>query len=232
MSTGQSDDLARELARLPHFSSLAPDLLASVTSTVRIAKFDVGGVVFSQGETARAFFAIRRGAVKVYRMSAAGREQVLHTLREGRTFAEAAVLSFGTYPAHCVALADGTELLEIEGKTLLRLFKEDPRLAASMVSSLAIWLHGMVERVEELQVASAGARLARYLLKLPAKGVKDPLEVELPLPKKDLAAHLAITPETFSRLLRRWQDQGIVGAQGKKLRLLDTRVLTALADEG
>ena len=101
-----------------------------------------------------------------------------------------------------------------------------------MVSSLAIWLHGMVERVEELQVASAGARLARYLLKLPAKGATDPLEVELPLAKKDLAAHLAITPETFSRLLRRWQDQGIVGAQGKKLRLLDTRVLTALADEG
>lgn len=227
-----SSDLALDLARLPHFSSLAPDLLEQVARGVRLAKFQAGGVVFFQGEEARAFFAIRRGAVKVYRMSADGREQVLHTLREGRTFAEAAVLSFGIYPAHCVVLEDGTELLEIEGKTLLRLFKDDSRLAASMVSSMAIWLHGMVERVEELQIASAGARLARYLLKLPAKGARDPLELELPLAKKDLAAHLAITPETLSRLLRRWQDQGIVDSQGRKLLLLDSRVLTAVADEG
>lgn len=225
-------DLARDLARLPHFSSLTPELLEQVARGVRLATFRAGGVVFSQGETARAFFAIRRGAVKVYRMSPDGREQVLHTLREGRTFAEAAVLSFGSYPAHCVALEDDTELLEIEGKTLLRLFADDPRFAASMVSSLAIWLHGMVERVEELQVASAGARLARYLLKLPAKGSRDPLELELPLAKKDLAAHLAITPETLSRLLRRWHDQGIVDSQGKKLLVLDSRVLTAVADEG
>ena len=227
-----SSDHAQDLARLPHFSSLAPDLLAQVASGVRLAKFQAGGVVFSQGEEARAFFAIRRGAIKVYRLSPDGREQVLHTLREGRTFAEAAVLSFGIYPAHCVALEDGTELLEIEGKNLLRLFKADPRLAASMVSSMAIWLHGMIERVEELQVASAGARLARYLLKLPAKGAHDPLELELPLAKKDLAAHLAITPETLSRLLRRWQDQGLVDSQGRKLLLLDSRVLTAVADEG
>lgn len=224
-------ELAGELARLPHFSALGPELLSEVARGVRTLRFDAGAVVFSQGEPARAFFAVRRGAVKVYRMSPDGREKVLHTVRDGRTVAEAAVLSFGSYPAHCVVLEDGTELLEIEGGNLLRLFERDPRLARSMVSSMAIWLHGLAERIEELQVSSAGARLARYLLKLPAKGTRDPLEVELPLAKKDLAAHLAITPETLSRLLRRWQDQGIADTRGKQILLLDSRVLTAIADE-
>ena len=224
-------ELLGDLARLPHFSALGPELLSEVARGARTVRFQAGAVVFSQGEPARAFFAVRHGAVKIYRLSPDGREQVLHTVREGRTLAEAAVLSFGSYPAHCVALEDGTELLEVERENLLRLFERDPRVARSMVSSMAIWLHGLAERVEELQVSSAGARLARFLLKLPAKGASDPLEVELPIAKKDLAAHLAITPETLSRLLRRWHDQGIVEMRKRRILLLDSRVLTAIADE-
>ena len=105
----------------------------------------------------------------------------------------------------------------------------DSELAA--VATAFNQMAATLERVEELQVSSAGARLARYVMKLPAKGASDPLEVELPLAKKDLAAHLAITPETLSRLLRRWQDQGIVETRGKRILLLDSRVLTAIADE-
>jgi CRP-like cAMP-binding protein len=48
--------------------------------------------------------------------------------------------------------------------------------------------------------------------------------------KKDLAAHLAIAPETLSRLLRRWQDSRIVESRGRNLAILDSRVLIAIAD--
>jgi CRP/FNR family transcriptional regulator len=67
-------------------------------------------------------------------------------------------------------------------------------------------------------------------LRLPAKDEAGALVVHLPMAKKDLAAHLAIVPETLSRLLRRWQDQGIVESRGKELAILDARVLIAIAD--
>jgi len=54
--------------------------------------------------------------------------------------------------------------------------------------------------------------------------------VELPVAKKDLAAHLAIAPETLSRVLRRWEQDGLVDTAQRTLALLDPAKLLAIAD--
>ena len=218
------------LAGLPHFANLPGDLRSRLAEGSRRLKLQNGEILFSQGEEARGFFAVESGAVRVFRMTPDGREQVLHHLHSGQTFAEAAVLSMGRYPAHAKAVEDDTSVIEIGATVFGRLFREDPRLAAAMVSSLCIWLHAMAERVEELSIMSAPARFARFLLRQPAKDDGAALVVELPLAKKDLAAHLAIAPETLSRLLRRWQDAGVIESRGKQVAILDTRVLIAVAD--
>ena len=91
-------------------------------------------------------------------------------------------------------------------------------------------MHELVERIEELSIARAGARLARYLLRQPATGGGAALEIDLPLARKELASHLAIVPETLSRLLRRWQDEGVIRVEGRKLAIPDPRALEAIAD--
>src|SRR6185295_11893846 len=105
------------------------------------------------------------------------------------------------------------------------------RVARAMVASLSTWLLRLVGRVEELTVMSAGARLARYLLDLPSSSSPDGLAVELPLAKKDLAASLGITPETLSRLLRKWQDLEIVRGDGSSIAVLDSDALVAVAED-
>lgn len=223
-------ELVAELRMLPHFRALPSDLLEAIAAGSRRLACKVGQTIFSEGEAVRAFYSVRRGAVKVYRLSPDGREQVLHHLTEGRTFAEAAVLSMTRYPAHAVTVAPGTELIEIGAERFLQLFRTDPRVSAAMVSSLSMWLISLTERVEELSVASASARLAHYLLRLPSEVEEKLVVLELPLAKKELAAHLAITPETLSRLLRRWQDAGLLRAEGRRFEILDERLLTAIAD--
>jgi CRP-like cAMP-binding protein len=222
-------ELAADLLLFPHFRSLPPDLMEAVAGHARRRVLDSGEVVFNEGEAPRAFFCVRRGAVKVYRLSPDGREQVLHHLGEGRTFAEAAVLSMPTYPAHAVAVEPRTELIEIGAEGFLTLFRGDPRLSAAMVSSLSMWLVSLAERVEELSLASATARLAHYVARLPSRVEGGRTVLDLPLSKKELAAHLAITPETLSRLLRRWQDAGVLQSNGRRLEILDERLLVALA---
>jgi CRP-like cAMP-binding protein len=224
-------ELVSELCRLPHFRGLPPDLLEAIAAASGRISFKAGQTIFSEGQPARAFYSVCRGAVKVYRLSSDGREQVLHHLSEGYSFAEAAVLSIGHYPAHAVAVQGGTELIEIGAERFLQLFREESRLAAVMVSSLSMWLISLTERVKELSVASASARLAHYLLRLPSRMKDGQVVLELPFPKKDLAAHLAITPETLSRVLRRWQDACLVRGNGRCLEVLDERLLLAIADQ-
>jgi len=217
------------LREMPHFRALDVDLVTEISRGSKLGRHPAGELLFSQGDPCRAFYFVHSGAVRVFRTGSDGREQVLHHVRAGQSFAEAALLSTGRFPASAIATA-ATELVEIGGDVFLRLFRSDSRLAAAMVSSLCMWMHELVERIDELSVASAGARLARYLLRLPAIGDAQPLTLELPMAKKDLAAHLAITPETLSRLVRRWQDQNVIRSSGKRVSVLDTRVLIAIAD--
>jgi CRP-like cAMP-binding protein len=225
-------DLAVALRELPHFRTLPADLLERIASGSRLRTLASGETIFLERDPCRAFFAVRSGSVKLYRSQGDGREQVVHNLHAGATFAEAALLTFGRYPVSAIATETPTELLEIGGDAFLRLFREDDRLAPAMVASLSMWLVSLVERVEELSTVQAGQRLARWILRQPARTRPDGLEVELPMAKKELAAHLAMTPETLSRLLRAWQESGWIDSERALVRIRDAHSLLLLAEGG
>lgn len=222
-------DIEHALRALPHFATLPPDLLAQIASTSKRRQHEAGEIIFRHGDPCRAFYAIESGAVKLYRTSVDGHEQVVHNLRSGATFAEAALLAFGRFPVDAIVTESPTVLLEIGGESLLRLFRSDARLATSMVASLSMRLVSLVERVDELSLVQSGARLARWLLRQPASGAQAPA-VELSLAKKDLAAHLAMTPETLSRLLRRWQEQGWIENERTRIVLREPERLLEVAE--
>jgi len=218
------------LRGLPHFRSLPEASLAAVARLARLRTCRAGEALFAEGEPARAFYFVRSGAVKLYRLGREGREQVLHHLGPGRSFAEAAVLSMPAYPAHAVALETPTELVEVAGAPFRERLAGDGELAVAMVASLSMWLAGLADRVEELSLTSASARLAHHLLRRPARREGEGLAIPLEMAKKELAQHLAMTPETLSRVLRRWQDAGIARSQGTRLLVLDEQRLDALAE--
>jgi len=217
------------LRRTPHYGKLSETLIGDLASLCTPISVKAGERIFNEGEIAGAFYVVVQGRVRVFRIGPDGREQILHNLREGFSFAEAALLELGVYPASAIAEED-VNLLRVDGPGFLRIFRENDRLAAAMVSSVSGWLLRMVERVEELSVVSAGARLAHYLIRIPSSTEGGRMVVDLPMSKKDLAAYLSITPETLSRLLRRWVVRGVIEMDRRHLVVLDDNVLMAIAD--
>ncbi|MFT4710871.1 MAG: CRP-like cAMP-binding protein [Planctomycetota bacterium] len=222
-------EIVAVLGQTPAFRRLPHELLLSLARLCTKHEFTRGELIFEEGQTCDGFYLILDGGVKLYRETLEGREQVLHKLREGATFAEAALLKLGTFPASAVA-EQKASLLRIEGAGFLKLFREHESLAGAMVASLSGWLLNLVARVEELSVISAGARLAHYIVRIPSRDEAGQMVVDLPMSKKDLAAYLSITPETLSRMLRRWADRGIIAVDRRKLSILDGRILAAIAD--
>lgn len=224
-------EMIRESLRaLPHFRMARSESVERVAEGCRTVTYGKGDQIFRAGEPCRGFFVIHRGSVCLYRLAADGRQHVLHSLYQGQSFAEAALLNHGRYPACAEARSAATELIEVDGAHFQKVLAEDSRLAPAMVGSLCSRLLSLVDRVEELSVISAAARLARFLLRLPSSGPLEAAEVTLPMSKKDVAAHLSVTPETLSRTLRQWKERGVVEADGRRLILRDLRVLQALAD--
>jgi len=229
MTSMSQDAIVAALRETPHYGKLSETLMADLARVCTPVKLAAGTQIFDEGEIAGCFYVVVEGRVKVFRTGPDGREQILHNLRPGLSFAEAALLELGVYPASAV-VEEKAVLLRVDGPGFLRIFRENDRLAAAMVSSVSGWLLRLVERVEELSVVSAGARLAHYLIRIPSGTEGGRMVVDLPMSKKDLAAYLSITPETLSRLLRRWVDRGVIEMDRRHLTILDENVLMAIAD--
>ncbi|MGQ0553146.1 MAG: Crp/Fnr family transcriptional regulator [Planctomycetota bacterium] len=229
MSVPQPSDLSSTLAALPHFRELPPPLLARVVGMSREIELAAEEILFHAGQRCDGFYIVCSGVVRVFRTAPDGRQQVVHHIGPGGTFAEAALFHHGIFPASAAA-AEPARLIKIDGPRFLKLFAEERALGSSMVGSLCGWLHTLLDRIAVLTLISAGSRLASYLLRLPAREVSGELCVTLPLAKKELAAELSITPETLSRLLARWRDRGLVRVEGRTLVLLDGRTLEAIAE--
>ncbi len=125
-----------------------PDLenIAAVTTVKTIEK---GSYLFREGDPARGFYIVQKGAVNVHRVSAAGKEQIIHVFRVGDSFAEVALASDRGYPADARAL-EGSQVLLVQKAGILTLLKRQPELALRMLGSMSSHLRLLVGQLEDL----------------------------------------------------------------------------------
>src|SRR3972149_6422460 len=115
------------LRMTPLFFNLPPEDLsriAGISSLRHCAKRDT---VFREGDRADGFYVVVSGGVKVFKLSEDGKEQVLHILKAGQSFAEATIFEGGVFPANAEALCDG-DLLFLPKRPFIELLEKNPRL--------------------------------------------------------------------------------------------------------
>ena len=70
------------------FNNLGDDALTKLEPAVTIREVRKAQVLYLENEPCTAFYAVRSGAVKVYKLAPDGREYVFMTARSGDCFAE------------------------------------------------------------------------------------------------------------------------------------------------
>src|SRR5512140_2962129 len=214
------------LRKTPLFATLPDDDLRRVADLAVFRRFAKKEAVFREGDRAEGFFIVA-GKVKVFKLSGEGKEQILHVLEAGQTFAEAVIFEGGVYPAHAEALADA-DLLFLAKRPFVDLLERRPVVAIRMLASLSRWLKRMTDLAESLSLKDVETRLVLYLSEeLKARGIpaKDGAEIELTIGKNVLASRLGTAPETFSRTLKKLQDDGLIGVRGKRIRIVSAQSL-------
>lgn len=208
-----------------------PDLhaLASRAIEHRLAR---GQVLFVAGEEARGLYVIVEGAVRAFRESVDGREQIIHVERAGATIAEVPVFDEGAYPSTVAAEEDSTVLF-IDKRDVHRLCVDHPRISLTALKLLAGRLRKCAELVEALSLREVDQRLARHLLaEAHRRGVRDGsrLWVELVLTNQQIAARIGTVREVVSRALNRLQQNGLISVDGRRVYITDEEVLKAFAE--
>ena len=199
--------------------------IAAVTVVKALEKDDY---LFREGDPAHGFYIVQSGAVNVHRVTAAGKEQVIHVFRAGESFAEVAVASPKGYPADARAL-EPTQVLLVQKEGILELLKRQPELALRMLGSMSSHLRVLVGQIEDLTAKDVETRLANWLVKrCPDPQSEAPVKIELTVTKRVLASELGTVGETFSRTLAKFREQKLITVKGRLVTILSPVKLSAL----
>ncbi|HEX7654998.1 MAG TPA: Crp/Fnr family transcriptional regulator [Verrucomicrobiae bacterium] len=210
------------------FMGLPPEDLDKIAEVAVLKTLEKGDYLFHEGDPAAGFYVVVRGAINVHRVTAAGKEQVIHVFRTGESFAEVAVASATGYPADARAL-ESSQVYLIQKAGILALLKRQPQLALRMLGSMSSHLRVLVGQLEDLTAKDVETRLAHWLSKrCPDARSEAPVQFELTMTKRALAAELGTVSETFSRTMARFREQKLVLVKGKTITILSPVRLHAL----
>lgn len=226
-------DRVSALKRTALFGELNENELRALADRAVEQRLARGEVLFIAGEEARGLYVIVEGAVRAFRESIDGREQVIHVERAGATIAEVPMFDDGAYPS-TVAAEEDSVILFIAKQDVRNLCLSHPIIALAALKLLAARLRGCAELVEALSLHEVDQRLARLLLdeaRLRGRRAGERIDFELALTNQQIAARIGTVREVVSRALSRLQQNELIVVSGRVVTILDEETLRAFAGE-
>ena len=227
------------LHRTSLFAGLSGETLARVANVAIRRTYAPGETVIFEGNPCQAAYFVAEGQVRVYRLSPAGREQVLVRLGPGQAFNTVPPFKpHGVNHATAEALTPVT-LYAITCKDFHRLVGECPEMALALLQDFAGRLDHLTNLVEDLSLRTVRGRLARFLLEHASteastlssaealSGTAEAGAVTQRWTQEEIAAHLGTVRDMVGRTLRAFTDAGLVRMERQRIMLLDREGLEA-----
>lgn len=189
-----------------------------------------GEYLYRTEDPFRAIYAVRAGALKTSIVSYSGEEQITGFHLPGEILGLDAI-NDNRHPCSAMAL-ETTSVCEIPFENLEYLALKIPGLQQSLLRIMSKEIFKDQELLHAVAKRSAEERLAIALLSLSNRFARRGLSrsrFRLPMSRADLSNYLGLAPETMSRLFRRFQEQGLIAADGKEISLEDSQALRDLA---
>ncbi|MCC7249440.1 MAG: helix-turn-helix domain-containing protein [Lysobacter sp.] len=192
-----------------------------------IGPFHAGDYVFREGDPFEAIAAVRAGTVKTFVVDRDGNEHVLGFHLPGEVIGLNAI-DGDSYPCNAVAL-DTVMLCRFSFPKMAVLAGRVPGLQAQLFRLLSRDIGRAALLAGDW---SADQRMAAFLIafsrRLSERGFS-PRRFQLTMARTDIANYLRLAPETVSRVLRRFDEEGLLRVDRRDVELLDRDALTALA---
>ncbi|NLW56847.1 MAG: Crp/Fnr family transcriptional regulator [Firmicutes bacterium] len=200
--------------------------MLEIAAITRAQTFKKGELVYMAGDRGGKLYVLHTGRVKISRLSASGKEQVIRVLGPGEFMGELSLFSQLPLTDNAQALETSTMCL-IEGAKLKELMKKYPSIAFKVMEELSERLEKAEKLIETLNLNTVEQRLAGALLTM-SDGKN---QVFLGMTKGDFASQLGMSQETLSRKLTAWQEQGLIALKGqRKIEILDRAQLEQISD--
>jgi CRP/FNR family transcriptional regulator, global nitrogen regulator len=192
-----------------------------------------GDAIYNEGEYGDALYVLISGVVKLFRPYSGSKEATLRLLRPWDIFGHLAFAGEAKQRAYAEAVT-GCKVTKVPKIFMERAIRREPRAALKMMTLLELRLVQYEELVKCLLPRETEVRLANLLPILAQKfGERGDdgrsITIDLRLTHQDLAAMVASTRESVTKVLNDLRNRGVVEIEGGRITLKDYAALEKLS---
>lgn len=215
-----------------HFAGLNEEELTILSSHKSCVGYKKGQTLFYEGTRPMGIFCINRGKVKVYKMGSNGREQILFIAQPGDFLGYRSMLSEEFYGASATVI-EPAAICFIPKNDFLTILNKNPNFFSKLMKAVCHELGVMEDKLAQIAQKSVRERLASTILMLKEtygmEGEGSDV-IDIALSREDLANIVGTATETVIRLLSEFKSDGMIGLEGKRIKVLDVQALVHEAD--
>ena len=213
------------LRSILYFSELSLAELESIRKLVFEKTADRAEVVLLEDESAENLYFVASGAVKVFKTSAEGKEQILSIVRPGESFNDVAIFDGG--PNAASARAMGPVLLYgIKKQDMKAILRDHPQIALNVIKVLARRVRHLVSLVEDLSFRHVISRVAKILL----EHVGGEMGRGPRLTQQEMAAMAGTAREVVGRSLKALEEEGAIKLDRHRIIITDKETLQKIME--
>ena len=227
MKATSSHNHLKTLNNIPIFSCMLPDEKIRLHQIIMEKRFKKNSIILMEDDSKNFMYVIFSGKIKVVRITADGKEQILVIRKKGDFFGEMTLLDGKSQPATIVAMEDANVGL-ISKKDFEQYFMKDSNVLKEIISMLCERLRESWIMLRVLGLTDAETRVRAVLSHIGSiYGIKDVRGIMIPfkLTHKEIADFAALARETVSRLLARLSQSGDIEIIGGKNIILKSSFL-------
>ncbi|MEN6586758.1 MAG: Crp/Fnr family transcriptional regulator [Sulfuricella sp.] len=210
------------------FDNLSDAEFKQVSEHSKLVKFATGEILYSQGDCCHQFYVVFDGVMKLFHAAPNGTERVLELIGTNQLLGEDAMF-IGQYSTHAVAI-EASHVIAFDTRAFVNLLHSNPELCLRMMTLMSLRQQNLIYEIGNLTLQSAIQRITQYLIK--ENGSLPDLDgvVRFNANKQVIASRLGVTPETFSRIIGKLRNEGMIDCIKDSIVLKNVASLRQVAD--
>lgn len=214
------------------FAGLSPAELKEISRTLPMQTCLVGGLVTSPDDDDERLYVIKRGRVRLYRLTPDGKQLTLELLDKGRIVGRMAWLGQQLTDAYAEAIEDAL-ICSFTPRELQRLIDRFPSVGVNIIRYLSGRLAASEREREVMAFRSVEQRLAARLLEL-AERFGQPEDggtaIDVRLTQQELADMIGTSRETLATTVASLRERRVIDMHNQRVVILDLPRVRELAE--
>lgn len=215
------------------FSVLTPDEMILLKKNYVCQDYKKGDIIFKEGDKPTGLICLSEGKVKVFKEGVGGREQIVRMAKPVGFIGYRALFAEENHTATAVAIEDSTICI-INREAIYKLLRSNSELCLSIIKAFATELGFSNNRTVTLTQKHIRGRLAESLIFLKdTYGFDDDnCTIKIYLSREDIANLSNMTTSNAIRTLSTFAGEGVIGIDGRKIKILDLPKLEKISELG